>query len=84
MNEEIRKEIELNFEEFLKELPNLLKTHRGKFALMRDKKIIEFFDTAPDAFQTGQTLYPDGLFSVQEVVNSPVDLGFFSHAVPDR
>jgi hypothetical protein len=32
----------------------------------------------------GQKLYDDQFFSVQEVVASAVDLGFFSHAVPVR
>jgi hypothetical protein len=48
---------------------------------MRDGQIIEFFDTARDAYVTGQQLFKeDQLFSVQEVIETPVDLGFFSHA----
>ncbi|HEY3233889.1 MAG TPA: hypothetical protein VGJ84_04200 [Polyangiaceae bacterium] len=71
-----------NYEEFSKKLPELLPAHRGKFAVMRDGEVIEFFDTAGDAYLAGQKLYPDGGFSVQEVTDVPVDLGFFSHAVP--
>jgi hypothetical protein len=42
---------------------------------MRDGKIVEFFDTARDAFLAGQKLFEeDKLFSVQEVVETPVDL----------
>jgi hypothetical protein len=77
-----RQQIESNYEAFQKELPNLIQTHRGKFALMHDGKIVEFFDTARDAFVAGQKLFEDKLFSVQEVVDTPVDLGFFSHALP--
>ena len=82
MNEQITSEIQANFAAFEEKLPDLVSTHKGKFALMRHREIIEFFDTARDAFLTGQQLYGDGLFSVQEVVALPVDLGFFSHAVP--
>ncbi len=84
MQEELQKQIQANYSAFQQRLPDLLPTHRGKFALMRNGDIVEFFDTARDAFLFGQKLYPDGLFSVQEVIDSPVDLGFFSHAVPDR
>jgi hypothetical protein len=70
-----------NYEAFSKKLPDLLPVHRGKFALMRDGEVTEFFDTAGDAYLAGQKLYADGSFSVQEVTDVPVDLGFFSYAV---
>jgi hypothetical protein len=73
--------VERNYEAFRKLLPELLLTHRGKFALMRDGSAIEFFDTAGDAAIFGARQYPDLLFSVQEVSNASVDLGYFSHAV---
>jgi len=79
-----RAQIERNYKAFAEKLPTLLSTHRGKFALMHDGEIIEFFDTARDAYLTGQQLYSDHLFSVQEVIDTPVDLGFFSHAVHQR
>lgn len=73
--------IKRNYEAFVELLPNLVKTHGGKFALMREGKVIEFFDTARDAYFAGLKLYPDQMFSVQEVVEIPVDLGFFSQAL---
>lgn len=75
-------EVQRNYAEFVKLLPELLVTHRGKFALMRDGKISEFFDTAADAYKVGVKNYGAGKFSIQEVIDSPVDLGFFSYAVP--
>lgn len=76
-------QIDRNYRAFQQQFPSLLATQRGKFALMRDGEIIEFFDTARDAYITGQRLFAsDQLFSVQEVVETPVDLGFFSHALP--
>jgi hypothetical protein len=78
----LRQQIEINYKEFEQLLPSLLATHRGKFALMRDGKIVEFFDTARDAYIAGRKLFEqDQAFSVQEVIDAPVDLGFFSHAV---
>ena len=78
-----REQIENNYEAFQLELPSLLASHRGKFALMRDGKVVEFFDTARDAYVAGQRVFEnDLLFSIQEVIDTPVDLGFFSHALP--
>jgi len=51
---------------------------------MHDGEIVEFFDTAADAFRAGQRLYQDQGFSIQEVTDSEVALGSFSYAVPHR
>ena len=83
-SERMKEQLDRNYAAFTEQLPNLLTTQRGKFALMRDSVITEFFDTARDAYVAGQKLYPDGLFSVQEVVDSPADLGYFSHAMSQR
>ena len=81
----LHEQIARNYHVFTQALPTLLSSHQGKFALMRDGEIVEFFDTARDAYVAGQRLFKDdGIFSVQEVVEAPVDLGFFSHAVPQR
>jgi hypothetical protein len=75
-------QVEQNYEAFVLQLPALLQSHPGKFALMRDGRIVEFFDTARDAYFAGLKLYQEeGQFSVQEVVGNPVDLGFYSHAL---
>ncbi len=62
-----QKQVDDNFRAFQKRLPDLLLDCRGKFALMRDREIVEFFDTAHDAYKAGLLLYEDGLFSQQEV-----------------
>jgi len=83
MPDPIREQIESNYTAFQSQLPSLLTSHQGKFALMRDGQIVEFFDTARDAYIAGQKVFEDDLlFSIQEVIETPVDLGFFSHALP--
>jgi hypothetical protein len=52
-------QVDQNYDAFMKRLPELLRTHAGKFALMRDGEIVEFFDTARDAFVAGQNLYKE-------------------------
>jgi hypothetical protein len=73
-------EVEGNYRAFREMLPELLKTHAGKFAVMRQGKIEVFFDTARDAMVHATRAYPDGKFSVQEVTDTVVDFGWFSHA----
>jgi len=79
-----QEQVDRNFQAFQELLPALVASQAGKFALMRDAKIVEFFDTARDAQVAGAKLFPDELFSIQQVIAAPVDLGFFSHAVPQR
>jgi hypothetical protein len=73
-------EVDENLDFFLGELPTLTKTHLGQFALLRHRTITDFFSTAIDAVRAGKSAYPDGLFSIQQVTEVPVDLGFFTHA----
>lgn len=76
-------QLEQNYQAFAQQLPQLAASHQGQFALMRDGEIIEFFDTVRDAYIAGKQLFAaDNLFSVQEITTTPVDLGFFSHALP--
>lgn len=72
--------VDKNYEAFRQVLPNIVKDHAGQFALLHSGEIVEYFDTANDAAKTGKHLFEDGEFSVQEVTNSPVNLGYFSYA----
>jgi hypothetical protein len=74
-------EIDQNLEFFLRELPQLLTNYRGKFVIIRDRKFEGFFDTVVDAVSAGNKLYPDKIFSVQQVTDVAIDLGFYSYAV---
>lgn len=71
-------EVDRNFEAFQQELPELLKTHPGKFVVLRKKEAVAFFDTFRDAMIYGTKTYQDELFSVQEVTDKALDLGWFS------
>jgi hypothetical protein len=70
--------VEANYQAFEKILPALLPVYAGKFALMRDGQIVELFGTARDAHLAGQKLFEDKPFSIQQVTDVPIDLGFFS------
>ncbi len=74
-------QVDKNYEAFQKALPTL-QAHAGKYALLRDEEIIAIYDTLSDAVATAEKFYPDGLYSIQKITADPVDLGYFSHALP--
>ena len=75
-----REEIETNFQAFEKLLDSLLPSQAGRFAVLRDAHLVETFDNLNDAIAVAQRKFDDGVFSIQEVTNEPLDLGFYSHA----
>ena len=81
MNESLQKEIDANFEAFQKVLPDLLPSEADRWALMRHGKCVDFYDTLRDAETAGRAMYKDRTFSVQQVSDAVVDLGWFSHAM---
>ena len=80
-DKKIQDEIDANLEVFRREKPNLLAENHGKYALLRHQEFAGFYDTIQDAVTAGDSAYNDGLFSVQLVTETPVDLGFYSHAM---
>ena len=83
-NTQVQAEVDRNYEEFQKMLPGLLPAYRDKFALMKGGKILGYYSTAQDAAQAAQTFIDDGLFSIQEITDTAINLGFFTYAVPGR
>jgi hypothetical protein len=77
-------EVDRNFEAFEAILGSILPVRRGEFVLMRHGGIVSYFPSESDALAEGRHRFEDGVFSVQEVTDRPVDLGFFSHAINSR
>ena len=79
-SEKQEKQVQDNFVAFKKLRPELPRHVFGKFALMRDGEIVEFFDSAGDALKYGNLKFEsDRIFSIQEVTYHIVDLGKYSH-----
>ena len=74
-----KREIDINYDAFVRMLSLILPEHRDEYALMRDGKIIEFFEKPGHANRAGVERFPDSIFSIQEVTDEPIDLGFWSH-----
>ena len=72
-------EVDRNYDKFARILGELLSNHRDQLALMRDGQVVGFYDTPREALEAASALFPDGIFSIQEVTDEPIDLGFWSH-----
>lgn len=72
-------QVDINFEAFQIQLPNLLKKHAGKFALLHDSEVVGYFNTSFEAFKKGNVDFGEGQFSVQEVTDRVESLGFYSN-----
>jgi len=76
-------EVDENFSVFTKLLPELLKSHPGKHAVMHSGRVVEFFDTISDAVRYGHAKFGDMNFSIQEVTTQHINLGYHSYALHD-
>ena len=72
-------EVDRNYDVFMRVLSSLLPEHRDEYALMRDGKIVGFYKKPGEANRAGVETFPDGIFSIQEVTDEPIDLGFWSN-----
>lgn len=77
--EKQRLEVDRNYDALMRMLTTLLPEHRDQLALMHDGRIVEFFDTPKEAIEAAYARFPDRVFSIQEVTDEPLDLGFWSH-----
>ena len=63
-----------NFRAFQKMSAQFKKADKGKYALLRDQKLIGVFDTARLAHKHALDTYDDDNYSVQEVGQKPIDV----------
>jgi hypothetical protein len=73
-------EIRKNFSYFQGIVTSMMSDHAGQTALIRKETLVGFFDTPGEAVSEGNKLFGDLPFSVQRVIDRPIDLGFLSHA----
>lgn len=77
--EEIQKEVDNNYQFFLKEKDNIPQYLLDKYVLIRKEEFIEYFDSMDDAIKYAKIKFEDGLYSVQKVNDLPVDLGLIGN-----
>ena len=74
-----RREVDHNYDAFARMLSSIIAEHRDELALMREGKIVGYFATPRQALEAAAERFPDRIFSIQEVTEEPIDLGFWSH-----
>lgn len=72
-------EVQRNYDAFQRVVRDLMVEHLNQFALMRHATVVDFFAKPGDAYRAGLARFEDGIFSIQEVTDEPIDLGLFSH-----
>lgn len=72
-------EVDRNYDFFVRHLREYLVEHHGQYALLKNARLIDFFMKPGEAYREGLSRFPDAIFSIQEVTDEPIDLGFFSH-----
>ncbi len=75
--------IDENYAFFQTIVTSLMADHAGEFALLRDRDLVGIFPT-PGAALDEARRFPDDLYSVQKVIDRPLDLGLMSYAADQR
>lgn len=83
MAHSIEVEIERNYAVFLDLLPRLLPEEAGRYVLLHDRKLKGIFDRPSEAERAGFEQFGNKPYSIQQVDKEPVDLGFYSYALPE-
>ncbi len=79
--EQLQVEVDRNYDWFQRNLKTFLIEHDGDYAVLRGEAVQGFYESPGEALRTALTKFPDRIFSIQQVVDEPLDLGFLSLAV---
>ncbi len=74
-------EVDNNFAYFKTQLNAFKKTHFQEFVLLHNQQAIDFYESENDAVKIGIKSYGEGGFSVQQVADTIIDLGYQSHVI---
>ena len=67
MSQNIRQEVDKNYDAFLQLLPSIIRQHQGKYALMKDGEVVGCYSTLENVYVTTNKFITDEIFSVQKV-----------------
>lgn len=75
----LRAEIQVNYDAFQRALATLLPGQQNRYALLRHGEVIDFFARPGQADLAGSQRFADGLYSIQQVIDEPVELGVYAN-----
>ncbi len=76
----LNREVDQNYDHFQRNVSAYIPGEVGRYALIRHREIIGFFDDPGAAAREGANRFPDDLFSIHEVTDAPIDLGLYTYA----
>jgi hypothetical protein len=76
----LNREVDQNYDFFQRQIASYLPQETGRYALLRHRVVIGFYDDPGQAAAEGSKRFTDNLFSIQEVSSAPIDLGLYSYA----
>jgi hypothetical protein len=79
-----RAEVAANYEAFERALPGLLAGHKGEYAVFRHEQLVDVFESFASGLAYCISAYSDRLFSIQEITDEPLNLGWLSNGALDR
>jgi hypothetical protein len=68
-----RTEIRANFAAFQAALPGLIGRFEGHYAVLKQGKVVDIFDSFTQAVDYCGANYPDRLFSIQEITTASLE-----------
>ncbi|MGI9256286.1 MAG: hypothetical protein ACR2PY_05075 [Salinispira sp.] len=74
INEQTRK----NVDAYKKAEDNLIQDHYGKYAVFSNGNLEGIYNDLDDAYKIGLQLYGDGKFTIRQIGQKPINLGFMS------
>jgi hypothetical protein len=80
MRDELRVEVDRNYDYFQRTLAVLLKDHAGQYALLKAGAIVGFYEGPGVAYRAGLARFPEKIFSIQQITDEPDELGCMSLA----
>lgn len=73
--------LEENYEAFLGQLPELLKTHEGHVAVIHNGEVVDFFDSMERAVYVGNARFGPENFIAQKIVDEKPEVLSYSMAL---
>ena len=75
MDDEATNELKRNIEAYEAIRKELEQTHRGRFALLHDGRLVNVLNDRWDAYVVGRERFGEGSFSITKIGEQPASLG---------
>lgn len=71
-------EVGANCDFLMRHLARFMPEHHGQYALLKDRKVLGFYDDPLDASIAGRNIPDNGHYSIKEVTDEPIFPGVYA------